>query len=89
MTTTIHHCKDGIPILYNSNTNEVVYKGNKIQVEELLKAYNSGCDKVQLKDNLFFIKMNGFIEFGCLTISETIFKQLKLKIWNIQKTMKN
>lgn len=77
----IAYCENGLPIELFEDTDEIVYKDNKVPFTAIKSAMESGLDKVELTHNLTFIKTGGFVSFGCLTLSETKVKQLIKTVW--------
>jgi hypothetical protein len=77
METFIDFCKNGLPIMLDISTEEIVYKDNRVLVSDAIAAYNSGNDRVKLTETLMFHKLPGIVEFGCLSMSEEKFNQLK------------
>ena len=77
MEVTIDFCKQGLPIVLDLEKEEIVYKDNRVLVSDCISAYNSGRDKVKLSETLSFHKFPGVVEFGCLSMSEEKFNQLK------------
>lgn len=77
METVLDFCKKGLPIVLDISTEEIVYKDNRVLVSDAIAAYDSGCDRVKLSDTLMFHKLLGVVEFGCLSMSEEKFNQLK------------
>jgi hypothetical protein len=70
-------CKDGHICELDLISEEIIYKDNRVPVSDLIKAYDSGFDRVKLTPKLMFIKLQGFVEFGCLSMSEEQFIKLK------------
>lgn len=77
MEVTIDFCKNGLPINLDLATEEIIYKDNRVLVSDCISAYNSGRDKVKLSETLSFHRFTGVVEFGCLSMSEEKFNQLK------------
>jgi hypothetical protein len=84
----LDYCKRGRPIVLDDLTKEIVYSNVSVLVSKINDAVNSGFDKVELAHNLFCVKRDEFMEFGCLTLSKTQYKQLKIKVWKILKEQK-
>lgn len=75
-------CKDGLPIVYDSKTNEIVYKDNRVNFSHLKMAYESGRDRVKLTDKLYMkISFDG-ISFGCLRLSNQQCKSIIRTVCN-------
>jgi len=82
----LQYCREGLPIELDLITKEFIYKKHRVLVNHIKKAFESGRDKVELTDTLSFFKSQGLVEFGCLTLTETEFKQILLKA---QKELKS
>jgi hypothetical protein len=82
-------CKEGHLCELDLNSKEIVYKDNRVLVSDLIKAYDSGIDRVKLSPTLMYIRLQGVVEFGCLTMSEEEFIKLrKLVCHKLQKNTK-
>ncbi len=81
MITIIDYCNHGLPIQLDDNTQEIIYKDNKVLFSLIKKCYESGRDKVQLTEDLIYRKYDGLIEFGCLILTEEKVKQLIKIVW--------
>ncbi len=77
MGVILDHCTKGLPIVLDLDTKEIVYKDNRVLVSDAIAAYDSGNDRVKLNETLMFHKLLGLVEFGCLSLSEEKFLQLK------------
>lgn len=77
---TLDYCDKGIPIFYDEEEENVIYKDNSVPYKDLKAAYDSGYDSIQLKPDLFFRKYSGIYEFGCLHLSEIKVQQLIKKV---------
>lgn len=81
MVTVIDYCSKGLPIELDDDTQEIIYKDNKVLFSHIKQCYESGRTKIQLTENLIYRKYDGLIEFGCLIITEEKVKQLIKKVW--------
>jgi hypothetical protein len=81
-------CKEGHDCELDLDSKEIVYKDNRVLVSDLVEAYDSGFDRVKLSPTLMFIRLQGFVEFGCLSMSEEQFIKLKkLVCYKLRKTI--
>lgn len=81
MVTVIDYCSKGLPIQLDDDTQEIIYKDNKVLFSHIKQCYESGRTKIQLTENLIYRKYDGLIEFGCLIITEEKVKQLIKIVW--------
>ena len=82
----ISQCELGIPIYLDVETEEIVYKDNRVPFKDIKDAHESGYDTVKLAENLFFRRRNGFCDFACLKLTEEKVKQLiKTTTWKLLK----
>lgn len=81
MVTVIDYCSKGLPIQLDDDTQEIIYKDNKVLFSHIKQCYESGKTKIQLTENLIYRKYDGLIEFGCLIITEEKVNQLIKKVW--------
>ena len=77
---TIEVCNKGLPIFLDINTQEIVYKDNRVLFRVIKMVYESGRDKVQLSKDIIYRKSCGLVEFGCLTLTEEKVQQLIKKV---------
>ena len=81
----IGYSQEGLPIYFDEDSAEIIYKDNRVSLFLIKSALESGKDRVQLTENLEYTVSGGFINFGCLTLSKentnilfkTVWKQLK------------
>lgn len=83
----IYSSKEGIPVYYDKETDQILYKNTIVPYSKLLDAYNSGMSRVKLTDTLTFHNSGSFCDFGCIKIPvynvELLIKLVsKLKIKN-------
>ncbi len=67
---------DGLPIFYDDEAKTIQFKDTIVPYKLLKKAIESPKDRVQLTPDLYMIKSGGFIEFGCLQLTQTKCKTL-------------
>jgi hypothetical protein len=77
----------GLPMTYDEESQDLVYKDNRVPFKDVIAAYDSGMNKVDLTDNLLFKREDDYVHMGCLKITETQFKLLRRKIINKQKQL--
>ena len=77
----LDYSKEGLPIELDESTGEIKYKETKVSFSIIKNAIESGVDRVQLTHNLDLTINNGWVTFGCLTLTETKVKQLIKLSW--------
>ena len=85
MQQILDYCKEGNPIIFDDDSKTITYKSVTILAQIVSEAFNSEFDKVQLARNLFCVKRDDLVEFGCLTMTTAKFKELKNKVFSILK----
>jgi hypothetical protein len=78
----LDHCKNGLPIMYDDRTNEMVYKDNRFLFDNLKVAYESGMDRIRLSSNMMMIIRNDMVSFGCLELSHQQCKSIIRTVCN-------
>jgi hypothetical protein len=86
--TCVDFCKNNIPIYFDEESREIVYKENRVSYDKLKEAVESGFDRVYLKKDLYLRHFTniGVFEFGCLVLTEEKVQQLNKKVWKLLKT---
>jgi hypothetical protein len=85
MQQILDYCKDGHAIVFDDDNKTITYKSVTILAHIVSEAFNSEFDKVQLAKNLFCVKRDDLVEFGCLTMTIAKFKDLKSQVFLILK----
>lgn len=78
----LDYCNKGLPIVLDISTQEIVYKDNRVLFDNIKRASESGLDRIQLSKDLTYTRSFGFVEFGCLSLSEEKVKHLIKKVCN-------
>jgi hypothetical protein len=81
----LDYCNKGLPIYLNEVSEDISYKDNIVPFRHIKLAFESGKTRVQLKDNLFYNRVSGLVEYGCLTLTEEKVQQLIKKVCKILK----
>lgn len=89
MEVIIDVSNEGIPIFYNEEKGEVIYKNNKIPFIDVKNAVESKLDRVSLTNNLTVHKQSCYVEFGCLQMHidrvKSLIKQYESKSVNTHR----
>jgi len=78
--------QEGLPIIFDEASAEIIYKKNRVSIYKIKEALESGQDRFMLAEDLEYTISEGFVNFGCLTLSrektnylfKTVWKQLKM-----------
>jgi hypothetical protein len=81
----VGYSQEGLPIEYDADSVEVIYKDNRVSLFKIKSALESGCDEYQLTKNLTYSKGMGFTNFGCLTLSNVETQNLFNKLWKLSR----
>lgn len=81
----VGYCQEGLPIVYDADSAEIIYKDNRVSLYKIKSALESGVDNYQLTKNLTYSKGMGFTNFGCLTLSNVETQNLFNKVWKLSK----
>jgi hypothetical protein len=81
---TLAYCEKGLPILYDEESLDVVYKGFKVPFLEIKDVFESGIDRTII-NKIEYNRKNGFVTYDCLTLQEKQVKQLIQKTWKLSK----
>lgn len=65
----LDYCKNGLPIQYDSGTNEIIYKTHRVLFNNLKLAYESNRDRINLGNELTMFRRSYMVSFGCLELS--------------------
>ena len=84
----VDYSQEGLPIEFDENSAEIIYKDNRVSLYLIKSALESGMDRVQLTEDLEYTESGGFINFGCLTLSKEKTQILFRKLWKQLKTFK-
>ena len=84
----VDYSQEGLPIEFDETSAEVIYKDNRVSLFMIKSALESGLDTYQLTDKLEYSVSGGFINFGCLTLSQEKTQILFRKLWKQLKTFK-
>lgn len=76
MIQVLTHCREGLPIEYDEENDNLVYKENHISYKDLKEAYDSGYDRVQLTEKLTYRYVSGLCIYGCLELQEENVKKI-------------
>lgn len=82
----LDYSKEGLPIEFDESSAELIYKENRVKFSLIKSALESGCDRYQLTENLDYEATEGFVTFGCLTLTKEKFNTLFKKVWKLLKT---
>lgn len=77
----LDYCKDGLPIELLESTGEIKYKDTKVSFIVLKDAIESGIDKHQITEKLDLTITDGWVTFGCLTLTKTLTNKLIKLSW--------
>jgi hypothetical protein len=75
-------CKNGLPIMYDEVSKEIVYKEHRFLFTHLKQAYESGMDRYRIADNLTMIIYNETVCFGCLKLTHQQCKSIIRTVCN-------
>lgn len=78
----LDYCRNGLPIMYDESTKEMVYKDSRFLFHDLKTAYESGMDRYRIADNLTMIIYNEIVCFGCLKLSHQQCKSIIKTVCN-------
>ena len=81
----VGYSQEGLPIMYDADSAEIIYKDNRVSIFKIKSALESGFAEYRLTDNLQYSKREGFTNFGCLTISNVETQNLFNKVWKLSK----
>jgi hypothetical protein len=81
----LDYCTSGLPIEYDEETSDLIYKDNRVPFSLIKLAVESGFDKYPLTDNLEFERSGGYIVLGCLEITKDKFNQYYKQVWKLSK----
>jgi len=84
----VDYSQEGLPIIFDEASAEVIYKDNRISLSLIKSALESGLDTYQLTDNLEYSVSGGFTNFGCLTLPTEKTNILFKYLWKQLKTFK-
>jgi len=84
----VGYSQEGLPIEFDENSAEIIYKDNRVSLYLIKSALESGMDRVQLTEDLEYTESGGFINFGCLTLSKEKTQILFKTVWKQLKTFK-
>jgi len=84
--TTLEISQEGHPIELDESTGEIVYKDTRVPFQVIKEAFESGMDKTQLTEKLEIVITDGWVTFGCLTLTKTKVNQLIKLSWKQLKT---
>lgn len=77
----LSHSQEGHPIILDESTGEIVYKDTRVKFEAIKEAFESGMDRVKLSEKLEIVITDGWVTFGCLTLTKTKVNQLIKLSW--------
>jgi hypothetical protein len=78
----IEYCDNGLPILLDESSKEIIYKENRVPFSVIKEAFESGYDRIQLTKDVMFKRTFDMVEFGCLIMSKDKTKILIRKVCN-------
>ena len=81
----LDYSQEGLPIIYDENSAELIYKEIRIPFSLIKSAVDSKCDRYPLTDKLDYEAVGGFVTFGCLELTKTKFNQLFKTVWKLSK----
>jgi hypothetical protein len=84
----LDYSKEGLPIEYDEETSELIYKDNRVPFSLIKLAVESNCNRYPLTENLDFEMSGGFVTFGCLEITKEKFNQYYKQVWKLSKMCK-
>ena len=84
----IGYSQEGLPIMYDADSAEIIYKDNRVSIFKIKSALESGLDEYQLTENLQYSKREGWTNFSCLTLTNEETQILFKKVWKLSKMYK-
>jgi len=82
----LDYCKEGLPIELDESTGEIKYKDTIVSLYVIKDALESGMDRIQVTPKLEIIITDGWVTFGCLTLTKQKVNQLIKLSWKQLKT---
>jgi hypothetical protein len=84
----LDYSQEGLPIIYDEDSAELIYKDNRVPFSLIKSAVESNCNTYPLTENLDYETSGGFVTFGCLEITKVKFNQLYKQVWKLSKMCK-
>jgi len=81
----LDYSQEGLPIIYDEDTTELIYKDNRVPFSLIKSAVESKCNIYPLTEKLDFETSGGFVTFGCLEITKEKFNQYYKQVWKLSK----
>ena len=84
----LDYSQEGLPIEYDEETTELIYKDNRVPFALIKLAVESGYNTYPLTDNLEYETSGGFVTFGCLELTKNQFNNYYKQVWKLSKMYK-